>query len=138
MCHQTEPSRFRGAMLAIAGMIAVSGVGAALSYRLIESSAAAPSFGGVAAELVPRDEWPSPDDMVDRMVATQMFQDVADWTGLETALEPDESGATEFLDPFEVAEIGFPLLTMLVVASTAQRFAESGPQRRAGGRGGRG
>ena len=131
MRHQSGPNRFRGAILAIAGMIAVCGIGAAFSYLLIESSDAAPSFGGVVTGMTPRDGWPGPDDMVDRMVATQLFQDVADWTGLENSLDQDEPDSREIVDPFEAVEIGFPLLTMLVVASTAQRMAEARPKRKA-------
>jgi hypothetical protein len=128
MSHERGQTRFRGAMLAIVGMVAVSGGGAMFSYVLIQRSFAATSFAAVAAAPGPRDLWHyCPDDAVDRLVAAQLFQDVADWTGLETA-DQDSPNRLAFLDPIETAEIVFPLLTLLVVVSTAQRLAEIGPK----------
>jgi hypothetical protein len=133
MRHERTLNRFRGAMLAIAGMIMVSGVGAAFSYLLIESSFAATSFGGVAEGAGSRDGWPCPDHTVDHMVATRLFHDAAEWTGLESSLETADRGgpySVAFPDPIEMAEILFPLLTLLVVVSVSQRFAEIGPRRK--------
>ena len=129
MNRERTLNRFRGAMLAIAGMIMVSAVGAGFSYLLIESSVAATSFGGVAAGVGSRDGWPCPDHMADHFVATRLLHDAAEWTGLETSpgtADPDGPHSVAFLDPIATAEIVFPLLTLLVVVTVSQRLAENG------------
>jgi hypothetical protein len=128
MRNERPSHRFRGAMLAIAGMVTVSAVGAMFSCLLVESSLATPSFAGAAVGAGSRGGWPRPDDAVDRLVSTQLFQEVAAWTGLSAAGQDDPRPAA-FLDPIETAEIVVPLLTLLVVVTAAQRFAESGPRR---------
>lgn len=139
LTDEPRMSGFRSAILAIAGMIVVAGAGAAFSYLLIARGVAATSFRGVAERSPSGDGWMWPGDAVDRFVSTQLFRDVADWTGFEDSFETADPGgpdAAEFLDPITAAEIAFPLLVILTVVAAAQRLAEFGPVR--GGRDGSG
>jgi hypothetical protein len=105
--------RFRTAVLAIAAMIVVSGVGAISSYLLIDNNIAIDRVASWPSAHDDQDCWLCPDDALGLFVSGQLL---ADWSGLMSADHPDAVDA---------AEITFPILTVLAVVATAQRLSES-------------